>query len=127
MLLKAIMESYQWIPLSNTLFAKLYSGQISEFILRTFSVVFSLSLQMASPLVVAFFLTDVGLGFLTRVAPQFNIFVIGMPLKVILGFIMLIVLFPGMTYIFQDLFSSMFEYMQKFLNINLNDPVGTRP
>ncbi|TBL77742.1 flagellar biosynthetic protein FliR [Paenibacillus thalictri] len=117
LLLKGIMESYTWIPLSNDLFAHMYSGELSDFMLKTFSTVFALSLQMAAPLVVAFFLTDVGLGLLARVAPQFNIFVLGMPLKILLGFILLILLFPGFIYIYEDLFTSMFQSMQKLIDL----------
>lgn len=117
LLLKAIMESYEWIPLSNDLFTKLYSGQMAEFMLKTFSTVFSLSFQISAPFIAAFFLTDVGLGLLARVAPQFNIFVIGMPLKVLVGFMLLVLLFPGYQFIFKDLFTSMLDSMQKFIGL----------
>ncbi|WP_248926359.1 flagellar biosynthetic protein FliR [Paenibacillus hamazuiensis] len=125
-LLKAIMESYQWVPLNNETFAKVYGGQISEFMLRTFAMVFALSLQMAAPLIVAFFLTDVGLGFLARVAPQFNIFALGMPLKIFIGFVLLILLFPGFLLIFQDLFASMFDSLQKLTNVLGNSATTPR-
>ncbi|MCS7461881.1 flagellar biosynthetic protein FliR [Paenibacillus doosanensis] len=117
LLLKAIMESYEWIPLSNELFAKMYSGQIAEFLVKTFSSVFTLSFQMAAPLIVAFFLTDVGLGFLARVAPQFNIFVVGMPLKILVGFMLLILLFPGYEFVYKDMFTAMLDAMQKFIGL----------
>ncbi|SFL45997.1 flagellar biosynthetic protein FliR [Paenibacillus sp. 1_12] len=115
--LKAIMESYEWIPLSNELFAKIYSGQITEFVIKSFSTVFSLSFQMAAPLIAALFLTDVGLGLLARVAPQFNILVIGAPFKMLIGFSLLILLFPAYESIFKGSFVSMFDYMQKFIGM----------
>jgi flagellar biosynthetic protein FliR len=117
LLLKAIMESYEWIPLSNDIFVKLYDGQIAEFIMRTFSTVFTLSFQMAAPLIAALFLTDLGLGLLARVAPQFNIFVVGPPLKMLLGFVLLILLFPAYEFIFKDAFVAMFNAMQKFIGM----------
>ncbi|MDF2962679.1 MAG: flagellar biosynthetic protein FliR [Paenibacillus sp.] len=117
LLLKAIIESYEWIPLSNELFTKMYNGQISEFMLKTFSTVFAVSFQMASPIIVALFLTDVGLGLLTRVAPQFNIFVIGAPLKMLIGFMLLILLFPVYQDVFKDSFTSMLDHLQKFFGL----------
>jgi flagellar biosynthetic protein FliR len=117
LLLKAIIESYEWIPLSNDMFTKLYNGQISEFMIKTFSTVFSLSFQIASPLIAALFLTDIGLGLLARVAPQFNIFVIGAPLKMLIGFLLLILLFPGYQFVFKDAFVLMFDSMQKFIGL----------
>lgn len=41
------------------------------------------ALQIAGPLVVVLFLTDVGLGLLTRVAPALNAFALGFPLKIL--------------------------------------------
>jgi len=117
LLLKAIMESYEWIPLSNDLFARMYGGQISEFILKSFTTIFALSFQIASPFIVALFLTDIGLGFLTRVAPQFNVFVIGVPLKMLVGFMLLLLLFPAYHDVFRDVFTSMLDYLQKFFGI----------
>jgi flagellar biosynthetic protein FliR len=125
-LLKAIMESYQWVPLHNEMFARMYNGQVSEFVLKTFATAFSLGVQMSAPLIVAFFLTDVGLGLLARVAPQFNIFVIGLPLKIIFGFLLLMLLFPGFLFVFQDLFASMLESMQKLLNVLGNVPITAK-
>lgn len=116
-LLEGIMRSYEWIPLNNDLFAKYYNGQISEFLIKTFSSVFATSFQMAAPIVVALFLTDVGLGLLARVAPQFNIFVVGLPIKVLMGFMMFLLLFPGYEFIFKDLFASMMESISKFFGL----------
>ncbi|MFE5319587.1 flagellar biosynthetic protein FliR [Paenibacillus sp. NPDC056579] len=117
LLLKAIMESYEWIPADNDMFARMYSGQIGEFLVHTFSSVFSLSFQMAAPLIAAFFLTDVGLGLLARVAPQFNIFVVGIPLKIIVGLLLLILLFPGYQFVYNDLFTAMLDSLQKFIGL----------
>ncbi|NHN28368.1 flagellar biosynthetic protein FliR [Paenibacillus agricola] len=115
--LKAIMDSYEWIPLSNDIFVKTYNGELAEFIIRTFSSVFALSFQMAAPLVAALFLTDVGLGLLARVAPQFNILVVGAPLKMLIGFALLSMLFPAYELVFKDAFISMFDSMQKFIGM----------
>jgi flagellar biosynthetic protein FliR len=117
LLLKAIIDSYEWIPLSNETFAKLYNGQITDFMIRTFSTVFAISFQMAAPLIAAMFLTDLGLGLLARVAPQFNILVVGAPLKMLIGFVLLILLFPSYQSIFKDSFISMLDSMQKFIGL----------
>ena len=61
-----------------------------------------LALQMSAPLVAAMFLTDVGLGFLARTAPQYNVFVIGIPIKIIVGFLMMAVLMPGLVTLFRS-------------------------
>ena len=68
----------------------------------------------------ALFLTDLGLGFLAKTAPQFNIFVIGFILKIFVGLAMLFVLLPGMGAAFEKLFSIMFEYMERLFSIIFN-------
>jgi flagellar biosynthetic protein FliR len=115
LLLKAIMESYEWIPLSNDMFTRIYNGQMGEFIIKTFAAVFALSFQMSAPFIAALFLTDVGLGLLARVAPQFNILVVGAPLKMLIGFVLLILLFPAYEFVFKNAFIAMFDSMQKFI------------
>lgn len=117
MLLGAIMNSYKWVPISNELFAKMYDGSVSDFIVHSFIAMFSLALQMSAPIVVAMFFVDIGLGLLARVSPQFNIFVIGVPLKIIVGLALLMLLFPGFITLFQDLFIKMFKYMENWLSL----------
>jgi flagellar biosynthetic protein FliR len=121
-LLDAVIRSYNWIPLSNDLFQRIYGGSISEFLVRTFSQSFLLAFQMAAPLVVALFLTDVALGFLARSAPQFNVFVIGIPLKLIVGLCVLLLIVSSFTYMFEHLFAVLFKTLQ-----NLLGTMGERP
>ncbi|HEY2494706.1 MAG TPA: flagellar biosynthetic protein FliR [Paenibacillus sp.] len=121
-LLDAILYSYEWIPLSNDFYLRLFTGNISELLIRTFSEAFILAFQMSAPIVVAMFLADVGLGFLAKTAPQFNIFVIGVPLKIFLGLTMLLILVPSFTYIFSNLFEILFKSLQNLLGV-----IGSRP
>jgi flagellar biosynthetic protein FliR len=122
-LLSAILQSYEWIPLSNSMFSRIYEGSISDFLVRTFADTFMLALQMSAPIVAAMFLTDVGLGFLARTAPQYNVFVIGIPLKIIVGLLMLAIMIPGFVIIFNHLFSQMFTAMHKLFGI-IHGPVS---
>ena len=121
-LLDGIIRSYDWVPLSNELFMRMADGSLSEFLIKTFGQSFVLAFQMSAPLVTALFLTDIGLGFLARTAPQFNVFAVGMPLKIIVGLMILFLLVPSFSYIFGDLFGIMFESMQTLLGI-----IGHKP
>lgn len=121
-LLDAVIRSYNWMPLSNELFQKIYHGNIAEFLARTFSQAFLLAFQLAAPLVVALFITDVALGFLARTAPQFNVFVIGIPLKILVGLAMLLLLVPSLIYAFENLFQVLFKSLH-----NLFGTIGERP
>jgi len=121
-LLTGLMDSYEWMPLSNDLFSRIMSGSITDFLTRTFANTFLLAIQVSAPLVVAMFLTDVGLGFLTKTAPQFNVFVIGIPLKLIIGMILLVLLMPSLAGIFERLFSIMFDALEQLFGIVQGPP-----
>ena len=60
------------------------------------SQMFLAALQIAGPLVVVLFLADVGLGLLTRVAPQLNAFALGFPLKILITLTMGTFLYLGL-------------------------------
>lgn len=121
-LIDAVVRSYNWIPLSNDLFQRIYNGNLTDFLVQTFSHAFLLAFQMAAPLVVALFVTDVALGFLARTAPQFNIFVIGIPVKIIVGLVVLLILVPSFIYAFQSLFEVLFNALHDLLST-----IGRRP
>ncbi|MDR6552804.1 flagellar biosynthetic protein FliR [Paenibacillus qinlingensis] len=125
-LIRAIIDSYKWVPIDNALFSHIYDGQISDFLLKSLSRMFYLSFQLAAPIVAALFLADLGLGLLTRVAPQFNVFVIGAPLKMILGFVLLVIIFPELISQFQHLFGTIFDQLEKMLQI-MSGPTQTTP
>ncbi len=56
--------------------------------------IFILGIRMVVPFYCALVLSDIGLGFLARTVPQMNIFVVGLPVKVMLGFMVLAAIVP---------------------------------
>ena len=116
-LLQGLMDSYRWVPISNELFARIYRGDVSNFLLDSFIQMFYLAFQLAAPLIVSLFLADVALGILARTAPQFNIFVVGLPFKIMLGFVVILVMIPGFLFLFQHLFQTLFESMRQLVLI----------
>ena len=88
---------------------------MTDFLDRMLAQTFMLALQMSAPLVVAMFLADVGLGFLARTAPQYNVFVIGIPIKILVGFLMLSILMPTLVTLYEHIFDEMFSAIQKLM------------
>ncbi|MEB3101149.1 flagellar biosynthetic protein FliR [Ferviditalea candida] len=115
-LLRAIMQSYDWIPLDNQLFHHLQDRSIADLLVQSLATMFYLAFQMAAPMVVTMFLVDVALGVLARTAPQFNIFVVGIPVKILVGLVMLTILIPGFLFLFQDLFKNMFDSLYRIMD-----------
>jgi len=119
-LLTGLMDSFVYMPLENDWFSRMGDGSIAQMLVEAFAHSMLLGIQIASPIMVALFVTDLGLGFLAKTAPQFNVFVIGFAIKIFVGLAMLIVLLPGMGVVFEKLFSIMFEYMERFFSIVFN-------
>jgi flagellar biosynthetic protein FliR len=75
------------------------------------SGLFSAGLKLALPVLAALLLADLALGLLARVAPQFNLFALEMPAKMLLGLtalaLALPVIVPRLTGLFRTLPSVM--------------------
>jgi flagellar biosynthetic protein FliR len=78
-------------------------------VLRQFGLMFSLALSLVAPVLFALFLVDAALALISRVLPQMNILVIGVPIKVVVGFVIfalaLAVFLPVMGKIFATVFT----------------------
>lgn len=120
LLLTALMDSFLYLPLNNDWFSRMGDGSLAQYLVETFAYSMMLGLQIATPIMVALFVTDLGLGFLAKTAPQFNVFVIGFAIKIFVGLAMLFILLPGMGVVFENLFSIMFEYMERFFSLFSN-------
>jgi flagellar biosynthetic protein FliR len=91
-LLRQLVASYKVAPIGGNLDPDLLFG-----IIKTGTLIFSAALIISLPVVVLLFLVNMLIGFMTRVAPQMNIFSIGFPLTIIVGFTMLLISLPSMA------------------------------
>ena len=77
--------------------------------LEVFILAFLLSVHVALPLIASGLMGEVAMGFITRAIPQVNVFVVGIPLKVLLGLIMLLIMLPVYVNFTDVIFDRMFE------------------
>lgn len=63
------------------------------------------------PAVTALLVVNIAMGLMTRVAPQMNIFSVGFPLTMMLGFIFILVSIPMAMNVFQKLLNESFNYL----------------
>jgi flagellar biosynthetic protein FliR len=116
LMLDGIFYSYQFVPMEQVL---LPFGQenIVQYVTETFSSMFIIAFQMAFPVVGSLFLVDVALGMISRSVPQMNVFVVGMPLKILVGLLLLTVFLGGFLMIVQNLFDQMILAMRTLLQL----------
>ncbi|HEO8418999.1 Flagellar biosynthetic protein fliR [Mycobacteroides abscessus subsp. abscessus] len=116
LLLDGIFYSYQYIPMDQA-WINFGNGDFAEFLLKTFSLMFAIAFQMSIPVVGSIFLVDVGLGIVARTVPQLNIFVVGVPIKLIAGLIILFIVMGVLMTSVSQLFSSILTTMRGMMNI----------
>ena len=86
LMLDALARSFEWLPVSATLPHR--GGWM--ILVRFGASIFASGLLMALPVVTALLITNIALGVLTRAAPQLNLFAIGFPITLTVGFGVLI-------------------------------------
>ena len=98
-LLTGVAQSFQLVPLPFAATPELVAGDLVRFFTQALFIVF----QIAAPVAIALFLVNVMLGLMARVAPQMNVFAVGFPLQITVGFVMLIVAMPLFGAVFPSL------------------------
>ncbi len=61
---------------------------------HTFSSIFISAVELAAPVLIALIITDAGFGVVSRVMPQLNVFAVGFPAKILVGFLMVAASLP---------------------------------
>jgi flagellar biosynthesis protein FliR len=116
LLLDGIFYSYQLIPL-NQLGLPFGNENVAHYVITAFSKMFVIAFQMSIPIVGSLFLVDVALGIVARTVPQLNIFVVGLPVKILVSFILLIIIMATLFMAVQHLFEIMLVSMEGFMKL----------
>lgn len=89
--------------------------------------IFTTGLLLALPAVAALLITNMALGILTRTAPQLNIFGIGFPVTLSIGFLVLALALQGMLAPMKDIVQNSIENMQQVITPELNANIKNQP
>src|SRR3954451_7188104 len=71
-------------------------GDVAALTTRTVAAAFRIGIQLSAPFIVFGLLFNLGLGVLARLMPQMQVFFVGLPLSILLGFLILIVVLGAM-------------------------------
>ena len=116
LLLDGVFYSYQFMPM-EMVWPAFGQENYVEFIMKTFAGVFAVAFQMSIPIVASLFLVDVALGITARTVPQLNIFVIGYPIKIGVGFLVLLVMMGVLMAVVQKMFEILVVAMRDLMII----------
>lgn len=110
-IINSIVDSYEFIPIG----AFKITENIAYFIINLISKMFILGFRLSMPVFFTIFLLDILLGILVRTIPQMNIFVVGLPLKIFIGIIAILISIP----VFNGIVSNSFKELIEDINILL--------
>ncbi len=112
LVLIAIQNTFNAAPLNGSL---PFSG--AEAVIKMTSTFIAAGLQMALPVMAALFLTDLTLGLLARVAPQVQVYFLGLPVKVVVAMIALgmtfAVIFPNLAALYKLMIENMLIFVEQ--------------
>jgi flagellar biosynthetic protein FliR len=66
-----------------------FTGDMAALVTRTFAGAFRVGIQLSAPFIVFALLFNLGLGLLSRLMPQMQVFFVGVPLSILVGFLIL--------------------------------------
>ena len=98
LLATALLDSFQSIPLGGV---TLTSG-VYLIMVALVQQIFVVGLKVGAPALVTMMMVSVAMAFVARTVPQLNILVIGFPVRVYLGFLVVLISLPAAADVFDE-------------------------
>lgn len=111
LMLHTLAQSYDKMPLG----ALTLTAPAIEQMIRLMGSIFEIGFRIAMPVTVAILVTDMALGIISKSVPQMNVFMLGMPVKILLGLVMLLVTLASFRGIVDFLLEGTYREMADFL------------
>ncbi|GFN36424.1 flagellar biosynthetic protein FliR [Tepidimicrobium xylanilyticum] len=112
-IINSLVDSYKFIPIGE--FSPI--AEDGFFLIDILSKVFNIGFKLSLPIVVTILLIDVLLGILARTIPQMNVFVVGLPLKILIGLVVIGLSLSIFYSISPTIFDSAIKEIYNFLNL----------
>jgi flagellar biosynthetic protein FliR len=115
-ILSGLVDSFRILPLGLTT----PSGEVAVWLMKYSSFVFVLAVKFAAPVIMTIFLTEVAMGVLARTMPQMNIFIVGFPLKIFVGLLLVGISLPAFAHVLTKVCANLdneLAYLMKIYNV----------
>jgi len=100
LLFQGISGSFNLLPPPYIGLDPSVAGNVTLFFTQACLIIF----KVAAPAAIALFIVNVALGLMARVAPQMNVFVVGFPLQISVGLLMIAVSVPLLGFVIPQLY-----------------------
>ena len=111
-ILRAVIESYTLVPIGTAVIGSKVTDSVVLFLTDFFSIGFRIVLPIFGCMLVI----NVILGVLTRMAPQMNMFVVGMQLKVLAGIVVLVFVVSTIPSVADFIFAEMKQLVSSIIH-----------
>lgn len=111
--LRAVSQSFEFLPLA----AFQFNPEGVMFVISTFAKVFIVAMKITAPIFIALMITNSVMGVMARLVPQINLMVVGFPIKIGIGAIMLILSMQFFYIAFEKVMFEYFRQIKKFFEI----------
>jgi len=89
-------------------------GDVAALTTQTIALAFKIGIQLAAPFLVFGLLFNLGLGVLSRLMPQMQVFFVGMPLSILVGFLILLLVLGALMTVFLGSMESLLRQLAPY-------------
>jgi flagellar biosynthetic protein FliR len=107
LVISALNESYR-IFAPGQMFS---TGDVAALATRAFASAFKIGMQLSAPFLVFGLIFNLGLGVLARLMPQMQVYFVGVPLSILIGFLILALVITAIMGTFLDYFVSVMHQL----------------
>jgi flagellar biosynthesis protein FliR len=109
-LILLFVKSFEWVPLGAISVSGIMTTGVSYA-----TLIFVLALKLSAPVLIIMLITNLLLGFVSKAAPQMNVFFVGYPVYLFLGFFTMLVSLPVFTYVLGGCFKGIPEELGRVM------------
>ena len=112
MLLEGIYHSFVEVPIGS-----FFNVFIVNHLVEILQISFVIGLQISAPFIIVIMVANIILGLLSKAMPGMNVFMVGMPFKILIGLTLLLVLMPYYSNAFTNILEMMFSHIDRLINM----------
>ncbi|WP_010236616.1 fused FliR family export protein/FlhB family type III secretion system protein [Clostridium arbusti] len=112
-LIKALIDSFNTIHIGKFILG----DQSAMYALNALVQFFIIGIKIAMPIVIVLIITDIVMGLVSRTVPQLNVMILGMPVKILLGFSIFMLILPIIVNLIVSAFSLIPDLWKGLYNI----------
>lgn len=114
LLIKLVVDSFQTLPVGAPL-ESLHFWNLVAWGGRLFAI----GLLMSLPVMGSLLLVNFAMAILARAAPQFNLFAVGLPVTILMGFVIIWISLPSVMQLFMEMLEEAFSLIGGFVGLDL--------